>query len=661
MAGLSSKLPSTSVDITARPKDLDITIGCEFEFIIAEYRPIQGKVTDDVYNMHTRQAQYAVREALKQPFKIPCPGCKQYSFMLPVSATEVADPTKWQVGTDNTINTIDGFYELAESMQDYTFYPIEIRSRKLHLNVVDKDFWHHHVPTYQEEVGSVLDRVNAYFGNVDEFEPKPGKYFAFVNSSCGFHVHIGNNKDTIPTEAVRKILCLLTACEKQLDCLHGSNRITGFDFSKPPHGLPRSVLPGVEVINDDVNSLPLSMVFTAEANEYRWFDRNNHGTDLINHKQLLINEFYLKVHDPQADFTEDDIWVAHRLCDVDSWLTVLRCAKGMAGLKNRFQRIGRKCTVNVQNLPTQDTDQYKRRTIEFRQHVATLDSSTALNFIEVLIRLVTFCHQESDSLFYPIITRGGRFRKATFTPHDLIKELGCALDTRAYYMRKFDQPDNHTSPLSDHQSQDDLGRSTLASTLALQMDSWQRDNYRPAKMQAHIMHKLMCAGYGHFPAQYLEDILPPDIPCNIDGGDREKLIARLGVDHILPLVEVDPSGVVPVGISVEGYDIIEDGGAENETRDMANTFELAAPATSTTGISPAIQPKAVEAEQQASPSTKSRFMKRLSWGRTKAESSSNVPGDESSSAPPKGKENAKNRRRLSKDVFEMTRLTKIMD
>jgi hypothetical protein len=359
------------------------------------------------------------------------------------------------------------------------------------------------------------------------------------------------------------------------------------------------------------------------------------------------------VHNWQANFTDDDLWVAHRLCDVDSWLTVLRCAKDMEGLKKPFQRIGRKCTVNVQNLPTQDTDQYKRRTIEFRQHVATLDPSTALSFVEVLVRLVTFCHQESDSLFYPLITRGGRFRKATFTPHDLIKELGCALDTRAYYMRKLNQPDNYTSRLNDHQNQNDLARSSLIGALALRMDKWQRDNYRPAKMQAHIMHKLMCGGFGQFPQQYLEDILPPDIPHSIDSGDRQKLIARLRLDHILPLVDTDPNGVIPAGISVEGYDIIEDEGAGTDAHAIPYVLELVTPATSS------VQSKTVG--QQASLSTKSKLSKRLFWGRTKAASPSNVLTEESLSTPSKGKGNAKNWRRRSRDVFEMTGLTKIKD
>ena len=648
-----------SVDITARPRDLGITIGCEFEFILAECRSTKKRLSDDHYKMYARQARAAIREALRGPFSMPCPTCEEYSFDLPLTASEVADPEKWQVGTDETINTIEGFYELAESMQDYIFYPNEVRSRRLYLNVVDKTFSHHHVPTYQEEVGSVLNRINANFSDVNKFEPKPGKYFAFVNSSCGFHVHIGNNKDQFPTDTVKKVLCLLTACEKQLDCLHGSNRITGFDFSKPPQGLPRSILPGVEVINDDVDSLPLSMVLTVEANEYRWFDRRHHGADLIMEHQLLISDFYSKAHDWQADLTEDDLWVARRLCDVDSWLAILRCATDMAGLKKPFDRIGRRCSVNVQNLPTQDLDQYKRRTVEFRQHVATLDASTALGFIEFLIRLVTFCHQEPDSLFYPLIMRGGRFRKATLTPNDLIKELGCALDTRAYYMAKSDRPDNYIDPLSGLHNSDDLAASSLVGALAVRMDNWQGDNHRQEELQAHIMHKLMCGGYGQLPEQYLEDNLPPDIPDNTDGGDRQKLMARLQLDHILPLVDRAPNGVVPIGISVQGYDVAEDDEANNDIHEMLDRLEHHTPWTSASETAPTTQGKTTG--QPGSSGIKWEFIKRLSLGRTKAESLSDVPSDESSSTASTGKAKAKSRQRLIESVFEMTPLTKLKD
>jgi hypothetical protein len=349
--GSNSKLPDASTNSSDRRKELDITIGREFEFILTEYRPTKGKLQKDERDKFLRSAQAAVREVLKQPCKMPCPLCKEYAYQLPPSTSDVADPEKWQVATDETINPIEGFYELAESMDKYIFHPIEVRSRKLHLNVVDKNFLHHHITTYMEEIKSVLRRIVENFTSAKNFQEKPGRYFAFVGPSCGLHIQVGNNKDIFPFTTIQKILCLSTACEKQLDCLHGCNRITGFDFSAPPNGLTRILLPGAKVITEAVHSLPLSMVFMAEANEHRWIDKEKHGRDILPESTQSIELFQSKVRQWNTRFTEDEIWVAQRLCNIDSWLAFLRCASNMKELKAPFSRIGRRYTVNIQNMP----------------------------------------------------------------------------------------------------------------------------------------------------------------------------------------------------------------------------------------------------------------------------------------------------------------------
>ena len=54
-----------------------------------------------------------------------------------------------------------------------------------------------------------------------------------VNTSCGFHVHVGNRRKGFPLQTI-KHLCMLTACfEHQFDSLHPANRI-GNELVKTP-------------------------------------------------------------------------------------------------------------------------------------------------------------------------------------------------------------------------------------------------------------------------------------------------------------------------------------------------------------------------------------------------------------------------------------------
>lgn len=64
----------------------------------------------------------------------------------------------------------------------------------------------------------------------------------FVNTSCGFHVHIGNRKSGFPLQTL-KHLCMLTALfEHQLNSLHPAHRI-GNEHAKTPSAVFKSQNP----------------------------------------------------------------------------------------------------------------------------------------------------------------------------------------------------------------------------------------------------------------------------------------------------------------------------------------------------------------------------------------------------------------------------------
>lgn len=120
-------------------------------------------------------------------------------------------------------------------------------------------------------------------------------------------------------------------------------------------------------------------------------------------------------------------------------------------------------------------------------------------------------------------------------------------------MSRFDQPQECFWTLSDRQIKHNMESSSFVVSLAAQMAEWQRENMRPANVQSCIMRKRMCGGYGQFPNDYLEELLSPNKCEDIVPGDRLKMLSRLSLDYIIPLVDSNNDDSFLHRIHVEAY------------------------------------------------------------------------------------------------------------
>ena len=112
---------------------------------------------------------------------------------------------------------------------------------------------------------------------------------------------------------------------------------------------------------------------------------------------------------------------------------------------DQLTRVERLCTINLRNLPNPGTQSpewaAKKMTIEFRQHLGTLEPLTALCFIDVVVKLVSWCNWVSDDEFKALVGVGGdpthprrrRLRDPQFETEDFCKLIGCGEVTLGHY------------------------------------------------------------------------------------------------------------------------------------------------------------------------------------------------------------------------------------
>lgn len=148
-----------------------------------------------------------------------------------------SDYEKWQVASDQTVKPSDESKHFPE--EGYAFYSIEVKSRILHLESITKKPGCNHPLTYSEELKAVLNKLGERFGGLG------GEYYLYVNYTCGFHVHIGNEKKSFPLPTVKKVFSIFLACERQIDKLHARHRINGFETSLP-FAFPENLLHEVD-------------------------------------------------------------------------------------------------------------------------------------------------------------------------------------------------------------------------------------------------------------------------------------------------------------------------------------------------------------------------------------------------------------------------------
>jgi hypothetical protein len=135
----------------------------------------------------------------------------------------------WEVHGENLSHAAEKAF-LGEDSGKYTMEGIEIKSRILSglkdLFVEDgrpKTCELHQI-SYEEEIAAVLEALRKEFC---EFHPQNGQkmHYLFPNSSCGFHVHVGNAGRFFEIPDLKNVLCMAITCDRLIDSIHATHRI----------------------------------------------------------------------------------------------------------------------------------------------------------------------------------------------------------------------------------------------------------------------------------------------------------------------------------------------------------------------------------------------------------------------------------------------------
>ncbi|KAF2437267.1 hypothetical protein P171DRAFT_506370 [Karstenula rhodostoma CBS 690.94] len=207
------------------------------------------------------------------------------------------------------------------------------------------------------------------------------------NISCGLHVHIGCGKGTvIPLPVAKRVFQLTTAHEHNFDALHAASRILAPVNSKDFYTISPYI--------------PLS-----------FFHRNGRlGSGNYN---------------------------------VFDWLQSIEESRSNGDLSRFFQLDwggetfnGHWATVNFDNLFLSEESEFVPRTIEFRQHVGTLDFAEISRYVHLIGNVFNYCYQADDDHFFELLVKA---TDTKFTVEHLMHAVSGPAHNYASITRKISQ------------------------------------------------------------------------------------------------------------------------------------------------------------------------------------------------------------------------------
>lgn len=345
---------------------LPLTFGVELEFVaLYPRRAFNNQEPDLLPTSEELDGEVTAGHALQyflDKANVPATGWEELGS-VPFDAAP--SYSKWcvkedcvQLSTDESDRLPDGFIE----------EPIEICSRILFYG----DDWRGEIRAVLNVLAFMGSRFNAGF---------------IINSTTGFHVHVGNNAgQPMPFDTVKRIFQVATAHERVIDSLHASSRVLApFSIeSVDPH---MSLLYG-----------PLSF-------------------------------FHLKTNDGYGSHVFD--WL-RRIEDMHNFEDLCEIFDGQY---NDYPLSGHSSVVNFDNLWS-ETQEDLKNTVEFRQHVGTLDYAEIVAWVSFLTRFVYFCHSACDDDIMELTLRA---TDPEFTITDLMLAIGCEDDIIQHY--QFDEDD----------------------------------------------------------------------------------------------------------------------------------------------------------------------------------------------------------------------------
>jgi hypothetical protein len=378
---------------------------------------------------------------------------------------------------------------------------------------------HVHWVAYDQEIKFALDRLHEGF-DVNGGKNKD-RLCIMATSHCGLHVHIGNGKgNPIPFNTMKKVFSVSLACEKQIDGLNSKDRITGTMLvSELLTGHPTAHTDAAQLIQKAYN-YPLTLQFLRSAHKRRW--------------EIFVN----------ADVPKENAWRMEKerleyAYDIGSWLSLVSTADDVDDLRQLVPHMDRYSVLNVSEYPskseTLSNPAERTLTIEFRQHMGTLQSEVALPFIDVVANIVLKCGTITNEEFDKAIGPGGILRDVKMSTIDFCEWIECKGTSYKFYKSLLS---GAIDPVKEY-----LDLEVRKDSKAMLSSGWyERAPLRAAlkervsmtnqeAVQGRILEKLRKGGYGQFSDGILESLIPgiskDDVHRHLRLGYRSKVSQEL--------------------------------------------------------------------------------------------------------------------------------------
>ncbi|RMZ11239.1 hypothetical protein D0864_01051 [Hortaea werneckii] len=556
IAELTERLHETRLD----HQPLHTTLGIELEFVLAHVTTFPQVHQSDLFG------QRAVRHMLQQPVTVRCAACnKKYKTKLTVNLDEEDDEsyTGWIVTEDDSIRTKEATAYLKDRQGHVQFYKIEVVSRVLSAEM-NRDSTesrdqpeHTHSMAFSEEISAVLAIINGMSGMA--FKGIPGRFYPFVNGSCGLHVHVGNQKDGFPLQTVKNLLTVFALCERQIDMLHSIQRIGGSDLPTQSvqdrfiYHHSTSGFAEFGLWDDLVYNIPLSAWHHIGVHHrlhclqagyqaldpiaaYSFYlsgemgERKTYSPEVVDLLGAVRTGHY-----PENMFAEStDLEKAAHQYSAGANTVVIQNASTVLALHSLMAN-GHESTVSLGNLcvlPWDGQSPDEKMTIEFRQHAGTLDVQQVLPWVDFVISAKRYSHDKQGHKQMA----NTRFSDPDYDAIDLLTELGCNEQTIQHYTAKLYVDDagelyadstklaalNKISRLSTKEE----GR-IIAPVLRRSIEQ-QAMAIDPVQVSRRIREKLLVGAYGQFSDGDLDKLFSI-IDLKPSDEARERL--RLGHGH----------------------------------------------------------------------------------------------------------------------------------
>ncbi|RMY44532.1 hypothetical protein D0865_10494 [Hortaea werneckii] len=464
---LAERFHETRLDHTP----LRTTLGIELEFVLAHVTTTpqvhRGSPSTGLLGLRV------VRHMLQQPVTVRCATCnKKHQTKLTVILDEDSDEdyTGWIVTEDDSIRTKEETTHLKEKQGHVRFYKIEVVSRVLSAEM-NRDTRqsrekpeHTHSITFSEEISAVLAIINSMSGST--IKNIPGRFYPFVNNSCGLHVHVGNQQDGFPLQTVKNFLTVFALCERQIDMLHSAQRIGGSDLPTQSvqerflYDRPASGCPAFGLWDDSVYNIPLSAWHHIGVHHRLHSLQAGHETldplaayglylegELGNRKTYSLKDVDLLDQDidlldqvrtgryPENMFAEStDLEKAAHQYSAGANVVVIQNAPTVLALHS-LMATGHESTIDLANIcvfPWDGGSPDKKMTIELRQHAGTFDVKQVLSWVDFVVSAMTYSHDKQGYEQMANIL----FRDPDYDAIDLFAELGCNEQTIQHYTSK---------------------------------------------------------------------------------------------------------------------------------------------------------------------------------------------------------------------------------